>query len=107
MSMYVDLLSNALDSFGDDLSGPALLAYVLDCRTEMLRAGPPHGGTDYILLVAELAYDRSLIKLAEAHGIFVEPTNFKFPQQERAHLESELLTAGVDLAALSRSRFRY
>ncbi len=41
MSMYVDILSSALDSWVDELTGSALVDYVLECRAEMLEHRPP------------------------------------------------------------------
>lgn len=104
MSMYVDLLSEALDAWPNDSADIDLLEYTVRCRSEMLRAGPPHGGTAWELLVLEVAYDRALIKLSAAHGLFAVPTNFTFPTQERARLEAELATAGMNLASFSRRR---
>ncbi len=104
MSMYVDILSSALDDWVDDLSGPALVEYALGRRIEMLEAGPPHGETAYASLAYEIAYDRCLIKLCEKHAIDVTPTNFTIPKLERSRLEGELTKVGIDLAELARRR---
>jgi len=102
VSMYVDILSSALDSWADELTGTALVDYALCCRAEMLGVGPHHGDTAYSSLAAEVAYDRALIKLCETNGMLVEATSFAFPRQERARLEHELAAAGIDMAALAR-----
>jgi hypothetical protein len=104
MSMYVDILSSALDTWVDGLTGPALIDYALVCRAEMLAAGPHHGDTAYSTLSAEIAYDRALIKLCESNGVAVVATSFAFPRQERTRLERDLATAGIDLAELARQR---
>jgi hypothetical protein len=104
MSMYVEILSSALDSWVEELSGTALVDYALCCRAEMLGSGPRHGDAAYSSLAVEIAYDRALIKLCETGGVVVEATSFAFPQQERARLERELAISGVDLAALARRR---
>jgi len=104
MSMYVDILSSALDSWIDELTGFALVDYVLDRRAEMLRTGPHNGYTAYSSLAADVAYDRALIKLCELNYVTVTPTSFAFPSRERARLERELAAAGIDLARLARRR---
>ena len=40
MSMYVDILSSALDTWVDELTGTALVDYALVCRAEMLGVSP-------------------------------------------------------------------
>ncbi len=104
MSMYVDILSSALDDWTDELTGSALVDHVLACRAEMLNAGPRNGDTAYSSLAAEVTYDRALIKLCEMNYVAVTPGNFAFPRQERARLERELAAAGINLAALARRR---
>jgi hypothetical protein len=104
MSMYVDILSSALDDWVDELTGPALVDYALCCRTELFEAGPHYGGAAYALLAVEIAYDRALIRLCSANDIAVIAAAFAFPGQERARLERELATIGIDLAELARHR---
>jgi hypothetical protein len=104
MSMYVDILSSALDSWVDELIGTALVDYALVCRAEMLGVGSHRGDTAYSSLATEIAYDRALIKLCETNNVAVEATSFAFPRQERARLEHELAVTGIDLAALARRR---
>ena len=102
MTMYVDILSSALDTWVDDLTGTALVDYTLVCRAEMLGVGPHRGDTAYSSLAAEISYDLALIKLCESNYVAVKATGFAFPGQERARLERELATAGIDLAGLAR-----
>lgn len=102
--MYVALLVSALEDWDEDLSDDALVDYVLNCRIEMLSALPRRGESTYSALASEIAYDRALIKLCEAHDIEVVVAEFAHPREERDHLEHELGTAGYDLNALARRR---
>ena len=43
VSMYVDILSSALDQWVTDLSGPDLIEYALLCREELRAVSPPRG----------------------------------------------------------------
>jgi len=104
MSMYVDILSCALDTWIEELTGSALIDHALSRRAEMLGVGPRRGDTAYSSLAAEIAYDRALIRLCEANDVPVMAASFAYPRDERARLEGELATAGVDLAALARRR---
>ena len=104
MSMYVDILSSALDTWVDELTGRELVDYALTCRAEMLGTHPHLGDSAYSSLAAEIAYDRALIRLCETNDIDVVPTSFAFPRQERARLELELAISGIDLAALAPER---
>jgi hypothetical protein len=102
--MYVDILSSALEGWGDELDGTALVDHALWCRAKMLGPVPNHSDSAYSSLAAEIAYDRALIKLCEAKAIPVKAASFAFPYQERARLERKLATAGIDLVALARRR---
>jgi len=104
MSMYVDILATALDGWDGELSGDALIDYALQCRAEMLEAGPNHGDTAYSLLAAQVAYDRVLIRLCETNNVTVFATNFSSPKKERARLERELASSGIDLSVLASRR---
>jgi hypothetical protein len=101
MSMYADVLSQALDDWADDLSGDALIEFARMCRAQMLDLSSP-GSAASTTLSAELSYDRALTKLCEAHGIDVKYLGFSRPGQERARLERKLVTIGIDLVALSQ-----
>jgi hypothetical protein len=100
MSMYADILSQALNDWVDDLSGDALIEFAHVCRAQMLDSSLPSNTTS-TALSAELSYDRALIKLCEAHGIDVKYASFAPPGEERARLERRLVAIGVDLVALS------
>ena len=72
VSMYVDMLSSALDTWVDELTGTPLIDYTLVCRADMLATRPHHGDTAYSLAsAAEIAYDRALIKLCESNDVAV------------------------------------
>jgi hypothetical protein len=103
VSMYVDILSSALDGWVDEPTGTALVDYAVRCREEVLGIGPLHDNA-YASLAAEVAYDRALIKLCEMANVTVMTTDFAFPSQERARLERQLAAAGIDLAALAHRR---
>ena len=103
MSMYVTLLSGALDIWDSDLDDEAaLLDYVHDCRAALPSHDLGAGVWSETALVAEVTYDRGLICLAAQCGIDVTPTNFAHPRIERERLEFELQRRGVDLEASSR-----
>ena len=81
--MYAHILSSALDDWVDELTGDALVDYALVCRSEMLKPRGHEGEAALIALSAEVAYDRALIKLCEAHGVDVIGLNFSHPREER------------------------
>jgi hypothetical protein len=100
MSMYVDVLSGALDTWESEMSEDDLLDHVLAC---LLALRPGARGSDQssnALLAAEIAYDRALFKLASDHGIEVSTHRFLRPEAERHRLEVELAQRGTDLKAL-------
>jgi hypothetical protein len=100
VSMYVDILSSALDDWVTDLSGPDLIEYAVLCRDELRAVAPPHGGSAYTALAAEIAYDRALIALCTERGIDAHATSFSYPVAERRRIESVLRQLGVDLDSL-------
>jgi hypothetical protein len=102
--MYDHILSSALNDWVDELSGDALVEYALVCRNEMRHAPRYQGETALVALAAEVAYDRALIKLCEAHGIGGADMSFLHPRQERARLEAALVAAGIDLASRDEGR---
>ena len=102
MSMYVEVLSGALDAWPDHLVDDALLEHVLSCRAALPDRDLGAGVFSDVALAAEVSYDRALINLAAAHGIDVSPTNFAHPKIERERLEAALAVVGVDLEALER-----
>jgi hypothetical protein len=101
MSMYMDILSSALDGWDDELNGSALIDYAVACRTEMVGQGSHRGDAASAVLAAEVSYDRALIRLCTEHGIEVVRSGFAHRLEERNRLEHELVRAGVDLAALA------
>lgn len=105
VSMYVDMLSSALEAWDMELRYDALLDNALDCRVRMLATGTAHGASAYQALAAELAYDRALILLCGDVGIRTSPDCFDQPYAERTRLERSLAgTSGINLVALSRGR---
>jgi hypothetical protein len=97
--MYVTLLSGALDLFDTDLDDDALLDHVRECRAALPAYDLGAGVWSESAVVAEIAYDRSLVCLAARLGIDVTPTNFVHPKIERDRLELELGRRGADLDA--------
>jgi hypothetical protein len=95
--MYVTLLSGALNLFDTDLDDDALLDYVRECRAALPAENLGAGVWSETAVVAEIAYDRSLVCLAARWGIDVTPTNFMHPKIERDRLELELGRRGADL----------
>jgi hypothetical protein len=104
MSMYVDVLSSALDGWADEPSGSALVDYALTRRAEMAAHGRHSEHSAYAVLAAEVSYDRALVSLCTGRGIEVIRCGFAHRQEERGRLERELARAGIDLAALARQR---
>jgi hypothetical protein len=95
--MYVEVLSGAMDRWDTELSGEALVDYVLSCRAALPAQDLGAGVLSEATLVAEVVYDRALISLAAEHGIDVAPRNFVHPRIERDRLEFELARRGVYL----------
>ena len=98
VSMYVDILSSALDEWVNDLTGLDLIEYALLCREEARAVGPPlEGRSAYTALAAEIAYDRALIALCTERGIDAHATSFAYPTAERQRIETVLRQVGLDL----------
>ncbi len=106
VSMYVDILSSALDEWVTDLTGPDLIEYALFCREELRAVSPPNGGSAYTALAAEIAYDRALIALCTERGIYAHATSFSYPSSERRRIEAILRRHGIDLDAPPNRRTR-
>jgi hypothetical protein len=102
MSMYVTLLSGALDLWDVELDDDALLDHVRECRAALPARHPGSGVMSGTALAAEISYDRALVCLAAQCGIDVTPTNFTHPRIERERLEFELIGRGVDLESPAR-----
>jgi hypothetical protein len=102
--MYTHLLLSVFDDWVDELTGSALVDYAVVCRAQMLASAPHRGESASLALAAEVSYDRALIKLCIANGVEADALGFSHPGAERARLEHDLATAGIDLAALARWR---
>jgi hypothetical protein len=100
--MYVAVLSGAMERWDTELSGDALIDYVLSCRAALPAQDLGAGVWSEVALVAEVMYDRALISLAAEHGIDVAPRNFVHPRIERDRLEFELARRGVYLEVPAR-----
>ena len=97
MSMYVTLLSKALDLWDTDLDDDALLDYVRACRASLPSRGLGAGTLSATIVAAEIVYDRALVCLAARYGVDVSPRNFAHPKIERERLEFELVRHGVEV----------
>lgn len=82
MSMYVEVLSGALDTWAADVSEDDLLDHVLACLLALPSATSGSGQSANARLAAETACDRALFKLAAHHGIDVAGQRFSRPQAE-------------------------
>jgi len=102
VSMYVDLLSTALDAWVDQLSDDDLLAYALERRAEMLKAYSRPEMDVYDVIAAEISYDCALVKLCERQGMDVSILRFRSPRAERARVERRLAAFGTNLASLAK-----
>src|SRR3974390_3628081 len=88
--MYVDVLSAAMDTWNVELTGDALLDYVVNCRAQLLRVGAREGRSADDSLAGEVTYDRALIRLCDDVGVVTSVADFAHPRSERAHLEHSL-----------------
>jgi hypothetical protein len=105
MSMYVDVLSEALRTKDGGLTGDALVSHVVESRRNVLSARVDRTLSAYDLLAAEAAYDLSLIRLCNDLDILISVADFANPLTERARIERKLAESrGLDLSALSRAR---
>jgi hypothetical protein len=106
VSMYVDILSSALDDWVSGLAGYELIEYALMCRDELRAVWPLGGGSAYTALAAEIAYDRALIALCTERGIDAHATSFAYPREERRRIEMVLKQSGLDLDSPRRYETR-
>jgi hypothetical protein len=104
VSMYADLLSSTVDDRLDQLTGDALVGYVIACRADMLAAAPYGGSSAWAALATEIVYDRALLKLCATMNIEGSAADFTHPAEERKHLELKLSGAGIDLVVLTRRK---
>jgi hypothetical protein len=96
MTMYADLLASALADWVG-LNGRELENYARACRDTVERPGAYGAVRHSDLLVAEVAYDRALVRLCEVRGIEVHASWFVEPAAARRRLEIDLAAAGLDL----------
>lgn len=102
MTMYVDLLRFALEGWPAGTDGDALVRLARRQRETLLEHPP--SGHHLERLTLELAYDRTLIRVCEAHGVDTCPDRFVMPFSERMRLEAALRDLGIDLEARRRRR---
>jgi hypothetical protein len=100
VSMYVDILSNALASSGVQLTIDELVDRAILFRESVDYPGT-YGQCAADVLAAEIAYDRVLIRLCELCGIAVDPAAFIHAHNARLGLEARLAHVGLDLFAES------
>jgi hypothetical protein len=98
MTMYVDILSSALEGWVNELTGSALIDDSLGRRLQML--GIHHGASAFQALAAEVAYDRALISLCAEHRIEVVTSDFAHPQAD-GHGSRASWLAPVSICPLS------
>jgi hypothetical protein len=106
MSMYTDLLVSAQGYLRADLDGDALVAYAIECRSELLTFGPVTRATAMAALAVEVAYDSALLRLCAVKDIGALAKDFSHPAQGRRRFERELQRVGIDLASATRSQRR-
>ena len=103
MSMYVEMLSSALEARRLEMSSDEMVDHALHSRRRMLGTGTASGASAYDALAAEVTYDLALIELCNDVGIVASPTAFDKPEAERTRLERALIDQmDLDLVALSR-----
>ena len=92
---------NATDLVGESTLG-ALLAVLLGCRGQQGagRGADRSRGWGPSALVDQLAYDISLLGLAEHLGIACDVRRFDEPHLERSRLEDALAARGINLGEL-------
>jgi hypothetical protein len=104
VTMYEDVLSDAVRASDGGLTGQALVDHVVDTRVRMLSARLGSAPSAYDLLAADIAYDASLIRLCDDIGVATGVADFANPLVERTRIERVLdESCGIDLCALSRS----
>jgi hypothetical protein len=97
MSMYVELLSRSLEEWASEFSDDTLIAHARMLRTQMVTSESHLSGSAYSSTVAQIAYDRALVKLSRAVGVEVVIDTFAHPVTERTRLERRLAEYGIDV----------
>src|ERR1700689_2701654 len=99
MTMYVHLLSAAVNSDEPRASAPRELLAVARTRRDQMLASAGHiRPSAERSLAYDVNYDAALIALCAVMGIDATPAFFGRPKEERARLERALADAGLDLA---------
>jgi hypothetical protein len=102
MTMYVDLLSRALDgspSVSAAESDDALWADLVNSWAQLLASETRGTPSAPEALAAELSYDGALIRFCEALDVPTAPERFANPLEERARLEQALAARGFSVGA--------
>jgi hypothetical protein len=103
--MYIGILSDALQTCPQRLTGDALVDHAVNSRVHMLSARLGPASSVYDLLAAEAAYDASLVRLCDELGVITGVANFANPLTERTRIERLIADShGIDLNALPRAR---
>ena len=106
VTMYVQILGQALEVWSDDLTGDDLVELVVARRAALPERDLGAGTWSAVSLAVEVAYDCALINLAAERGIDVSPRNFVHPRIARECLEGELADRGIDLDSPPRPPVR-
>jgi hypothetical protein len=105
--MYVAYLSDALQSWDCDLTRDELVDHAVSSCAHLLtmRLSPNRSAHD--LLAAEVAYDRTLVRLCDEIGVATSATSFADPMAERHRIEQLLVEShDLDVNGLARIRRR-
>ena len=97
VTMYVQILGQALEVWSDDVTGDDLVELVVARRAALPERDLGAGTWSAVSLAVEVAYDCALINLAAERGIDVSPRNFSHPSIARDSLEWQLAVRGIDL----------
>jgi len=106
VTMYVQILGQALEVWSDDVTGDDLVELVVARRAALPERDLGAGTWSAVSLAVEVAYDCALINLAAERGIDVSPRNFVHPRIARECLEGELADRGIDLDSPPRPPVR-
>ena len=97
VSLYSELLANALDDYGDDSSVEMLVGSAAVFRAVLRAPVSAERGTPFGALATEIAYDCALIKLCALLGCEVAASSFEVPSHDRRRMERAIARAGIDL----------
>lgn len=100
MSMYVEILSRALDDQECEMrTCDSLLDAANDCRAQMLDCRIHKWESAESRIACEIAYDRALINLCVEMDIDVSADRFSHPNSERERLERALARLDIRLTS--------